>query len=160
MQHTHGWADYIGVLLIWVSVSLTFSLLQVWMGTMKWRRRANPPPTWPECVLVSLADGNLFIFSISTAGSVLAVVLIDFFLHEGIVTKFSLLGIGLILCSFIIIVLSAIEWTDAKSAHVRRGGHSNSMASVHGLLKPRDIVGSVRFASFAFICALITEALK
>jgi len=154
-----------GPMAIWILVSIVFGPFQVWMGTSKLRRRRKPPLAWSECVLISLADGNLFIFAIGTAGGVLAVALMEFTRGNGELFNFRIVGIFLMLISLFIIVWAAHAWTDAKAAHSAKENnrgphHARLIHTVHGLIDRRDVVGSIWYASFAFICALVTEGLR
>ena len=154
-----------GPMAIWICISAVFGPFQVWMGASKCRRRQSPPPPWSDCVMTSLADGNLFIFAIGTAGGVLAVALMEFYHGHGELYRFRGVGIVLIIASLLIIVLAAHAWTDAKSAHSAQGGHRGSQQAllvhaIHGTIDPRDVHGSIRYGFMAFTCALMTEGLR
>src|SRR5947208_2226088 len=103
-NQTDLFAPMFGPMAIWLCISAIFGPFQVWMGASKCRRRQTPPLSWSDCVMTSLADGNLFIFAIGTAGGVLAVALMEFYRAEGELFRFRGVGIVLMLISLGIIV--------------------------------------------------------
>jgi hypothetical protein len=158
-------SDLFGPMAIWICISAVFGPFQVWMGASKCRRRQNPPPDWSDCAMASLADGNLFIFAIGTAGGVLAVALMEFYRGHGELFEHRGIGMVLIIASLVIIVLSAHAWTDAKAAQPpptgHRGAQQNSLThAIHGIINPRDVHGSIYYGGAAFTCALTTEGLR
>jgi len=158
-------ADLVGPMAIWIGISLVFGPFQVWMGASKCRRRENPPRPWSECVTISLADGNLFIFAIGTAGSVMAVALMELYRDHGVLHQFKPLGFLLLIVSLLTIVIASVAWTDAKAAQSTSGPAGgkrkpNLAHDLHGLIGERDVRGSVYFASIAFVCALVIEGLR
>jgi hypothetical protein len=166
-----AWSDLLlpmfGPMAIWLCISVVFGPFQVWMGVLKIRRRNVPAPTVRECVAKSLGDGNLFIFSIGTAGSVLAVALMEFYRGAGGLFEYRGIATLLIIISLFVIVFAAHEWTDAKSAahdHTAPPSPSTQHAATGPTdadeIARRDIEWSMRFATLAFICALLTEGLR
>lgn len=159
-------ASMFGPMAIWIGISLVFGPFQVWMGASKYRRRKTGPPPWSECVTISLADGNLFIFSIGTAGSVMAIGLMELYRDHGALHHFKVVGFVLLIIAIIVIVAAAVIWTDAKAAQPEpraakgKRGKPDPVHDVHGLISARDVRGSVYFASIAFICALVLEGLR
>ena len=159
-------APMFGPMAIWILISAVFGPFQVWMGASKFRRRQSPTPPWSSCVMASLADGNLFIFAIGTAGGVLAVTLMEFFNGHGELFHFRSVGISLIIASLFIIALAAHAWTDAKAAAnpIPRTRHGASDAhllhALHAPIALRDVKGSIRYGFMAFTCALVTEGLR
>ena len=163
-------ADFIapmfGPMAIWLGISLVFGPFQVWISASKCRRRKTPPPPWSECVTLSLADGNLFIFSIGTAGSVMAIGLMELSRDHGALHHFKVVGFSLLFISIVITVAAAVIWTDAKAAQSAsspvKGKRSKPdlAQELDGRINARDVRGSVYFASIAFICALVIEGLR
>src|SRR5579862_1388731 len=152
-------------MIIWVIVASVFGLFQVWWGASKYRHRKLPVPSWIECIRTSIADGNLFIFSIATAGGVFAVTLMEISSSRGQLFQFIQVGALLILASVFVIFFSAHFWAEAKSgtSHQSAKGRPRSAPTrydLHGLIDDTYIPISIRLASASFICALITEGLR
>jgi hypothetical protein len=149
-------------MLLWTSVSAVFGLFQIWTGTLKCRHRA-PDIGWDQCVKASMADGNLLIFAIGTAGGVLAVTLSELFRRSGGLYEHYQASILMIPVAFIIIVFAANAWTEGKVANGSKPKGSGSWSETSGLsaeLDDRSITESIYAGSCALIFAIITEALR
>ena len=119
------------------------------MGALKCRRRAITPPSWWECILVSLGDGNLFIFAIGTAGGVLAVGLMEFYRGAGELHHYRGMGVFLILASFLIIFFApATAFFAGFTAAFLAAGFADAFTFL--------IVFTLDFAAFFVVFAIIT----
>jgi hypothetical protein len=152
------------MLAVWIFGAGVLGLMQVWIQYSKYHRELRMHGDVVErsiCLMLSVADGSLFIFSISTAGGGLGAAL-TYIYHALAETTHGSKGSGtilmLLLLYLFIIVFCALEWTYPRpkinldqasviiSEHARKVGLSEP-------LQINDIFNSIFFAFMALIAS-------
>jgi len=149
-----GWAAGIGV----------FGLGQVWVGAVTSYSRAPRPRLFRASIWENLLDGNLFIFSISAAGTVLAssvgLVLSGYRTHAaGAATTNptkAVLAVWLLLLIVVLVFAATFMWTNFKSKYDARQQSQRDTAGPD----PFEITASVYCASIAVLAAFFAELLR